>query len=117
MPAPPVTAVEQDVVVWRLADADREIDRVRLWCDLDLGDTAFERVAGGWELRRPVRVLPPLDRLEYLFEVTQDDETTSILDPGNPLRIGGAFGDHSWISLGYRPPAWLEIEPVAGDRQ
>ena len=117
MPAPQVTTVEEGVVIWRLASSDEPIDQVRLWSDFDLGDTSFEAVDGGWELQRHSENLPSVDRLEYLFEVTQGGQTHWRLDFGNPLRVGGAFGDHSWISLGYQPPAWLNIEPVRGDRQ
>ena len=116
MPAPQVTTVEDEAVTWRLASSDRKIDKVRLWSDFDLGDTSFEPVDGGWEMRQQTENLPPVDRLEYLFEVTEGGETDWRLDFGNPLRVGGAFGDHSWLSLGYQPPAWLEVEPVAGDR-
>jgi enterochelin esterase-like enzyme len=112
-----VTAVEDDEVVWRRAHAEEEPDGVRLWSDFDLGDTSFQRVDGGWELRLPRKKLPPVDRLEYLFEVTKGGETASVLDPGNPLKVGGAFGDHSWLSLGYQPPAWLDVQPVPGSRQ
>jgi enterochelin esterase family protein len=117
MPAPGVTAVDGDAVTWRLADPDRALDGVRLWSDFDLGDTAFVRTALGWELRRPVGALPRVDRLEYLFELTRNGDTASVVDPGNAQRVGGAFGDHSWLSLGYRPPAWLDVEPVPGARQ
>ena len=117
MPAPQVTTVEEEAVIWRLASSDVPIDQLRLWSDFDLGDTSFEAVDGGWELRRQTENLPPVDRLEHLFEVTQGGQTHWRLDFGNPLRVGGAFGDHSWISLGYQPPAWLDIEPVTGDRQ
>jgi enterochelin esterase family protein len=114
---PQVTALEGGEVVWRLPITEDEPDRVRLWSDFDLGDTSFQRGDCGWELRLPIQQLPPVDRLEYLFEVTRGDETASVLDPGNPRRVGGAFGDHSWLSLGYQPPAWLDIEPVRGERQ
>jgi enterochelin esterase family protein len=117
MPMPTVTAVEHDKVVWRLEDRGSDVDGVRLWSDFDLGDTSFRRVDGHWELRLPRGTLPPVDRLEYLFEVSRGDETVSVLDPGNPLRVGGAFGDHSWVSLGYRPPAWLDVPPVPGERR
>ena len=117
MPTPQVTTVEDGEVVWRLASADHQIEKVRLWSDFDLGDNAFEPVDGGWELRLRSENLPPVDRLEYLFEVTEGGETDWRLDFGNPLRVGGAFGDHSWLPLGYQPPSWLEVEPVAGDRR
>lgn len=117
MPNPLLTAVAPDAVVWRLPDSEGRVDRVRLWSDYDLGDTSFRRVPGGWELRRARAALPPVDRLEYLFEVTCGTATTSLLDEGNPLRVGGAFGDHSWLALDYRPPAWLAVEPLAASRQ
>jgi len=117
VPTPKVTAVENDTVVWRLAQTDSKVDAVRLWADFDLGDTSFRQVGGGWELRLPVTKLPPVDRLEYLFEVTRGNETVSLLDPGNAQRVGGAFGDHSWLALGYDPPGWLDISPVKGDRR
>jgi hypothetical protein len=49
--------------------------------------------------------------------MSMGDETVAVLDPGNPLRVGGAFGDHSWLSLSYRPPAWLEVPPLEGKGQ
>lgn len=117
MPGPRVTVVEPDAVVWRLADPDDAITGVRLWTDFDLDDTAFTRVDDGWELRRAPARLPPVDRLEYLFEVTRHGRTESVMDPGNPLRVGGAFGDHSCLRLDYLPPGWLDIEPISGERQ
>ena len=110
----PPTAVEDDVIAFRIADPEQLFGGVRLWCDLTLPDTTFERVAGGWELRLP---LPAVDRVEYLLEVTRADATESWLDPGNPLRVGGAFGDHSWLALpGYREPDWLLVAPVPHER-
>lgn len=100
-----------------LPDSDGEWDSVRLWSDFDLGDTSFERVPGGWQLRLAADRLPPVDRLEYLFEVDRNGATHTMLDPGNPRRVGGAFGDHSWWSFGYHPPAWLTVMPVYGERQ
>lgn len=114
---PHVTAVDASTVSWRLTDPAGTFDRVQLWTDFDLGDVAFERVPGGWLLRRARSTLPAVDRLEYLFELeSADEDPRSILDPGNPRRVGGAFGDHSWISLDYRPPAWLMVAPVRGQR-
>lgn len=112
-----MTTVDDDEVVWRLPAPEHEADAVRLWSDFDLGDTSFEPVADGWELRLLRRELPPVDRLEYLFEVARGDETRTLLDPGNPRTVGGAFGDHSWLSLDYQPPAWLDLDPISGDRR
>ena len=114
---PPTTVVQPDAVVWRLPDPGPDVDGVRLWSDFDLGDTSFRRGGDVWELRLLRTQLPPVDRLEYLFEVTRDGESASVLDPSNPQRVGGAFGDHSWVSLGYRPPSWLDAEPVPGGRR
>lgn len=111
MPDFPVTAVEGDGIRFRLADPGHALPGVRLWVDVDV-DVARDFVAcpGGWELG----VGPlPVDRVEYLFEVGD----VLVLDPGNPLTVPGAFGDHSWLPLpGYRPPAWLEQDGVAGLR-
>lgn len=105
-----MTAVEGDVVVVRYPDAEHHAEQVTLWTDLELGDTTFAEVAQGWELRL---VGLPVDRLEYLVSV--DDEMR--LDAGNPLVVPGAFGDHSWVPLpGYREPAWLGLDPIAGER-
>lgn len=105
------TAVEGDTIAFRLADPDHARTSVRLWCDLDLGaDLDLAEVPGGWELRLP---LPDLDCLEYMF----DSGDALELDPGNPDRVDGAFGEHSWLGLpGYAPPAWLGLEPVAAER-
>lgn len=103
------TAVDGESVVVRLADADHTAGTVTLWSDLELGDTTFTPVDGGWELT--LRDLP-VDRLEYLLEVDGDLAP----DPGNPQTVDGAFGAHSWVALpGYRPPAWLDAPKVDGE--
>jgi enterochelin esterase-like enzyme len=111
VPEFPATAVEGDTVVFRLADPGRELTTVRLWVDLDVRlERDLVRREGGWELR--VAALP-LDRVEYLLEA----DGLLVPDPGNPLRVGGAFGDHSWLPLpGYRPPGWLDLSPAPGLR-
>ena len=115
MPGPLVTTLGEAAIAFRLPDADGAATSVRLWCDLDLGDTAFAPVAGGWALDLPVGGADDvaIDRIEYLFDV----DGTLGLDPGNPLWVPGAFGDHSWLPLaGYSAPAWLDVEPAAGQR-
>ena len=111
MPEFPTTAVEGDGVVFRLADPDRELTTVRLWVDVDVPfERDLARREGGWELLVPSL---PVDRVEYLFEA----DGLLVPDPGNPLRVGGAFGDHSWLPLtGYHPPSWLDRRPVPGRR-
>jgi enterochelin esterase-like enzyme len=115
----PVTSVDADAVTFRLPHPPGA-SAVTVWSPLDLGGSACTRVGDRWEL---TVARPPVDRLEYLFEVTTGAGpsapavTTTTLDPGNPLRVGGAFGDHSWLAFpGYAPPGWLRLEPVAGER-
>ena len=115
MPGPLVTTLGERAIAFRLADPARAATSVRLWCDLELGDTTFDLVDGGWAMDLPVGGPDDvaIDRIEYLFDV--DGELG--LDPGNPLWVPGAFGDHSWLPLvGYAAPAWLDVDPVAGER-
>lgn len=114
MPSLLVTAVENDTIAFRLPDPDGVAEEVNLWCDLDLGDTSFTRVAGGWALDLPLGADgPAVDRFEYLVEV----DGVLGLDPGNPLAVAGAFGDHSWLPLpGYTAPAWLADAEVESRR-
>jgi enterochelin esterase-like enzyme len=69
-------------------------------------DPTFHRDGGAWVATIPA---PPVDRLEYLLVVRGPDGSESmVLDPTNPDRVAGVFGDHSLLELpGYRPPAWL----------
>lgn len=105
-PLPP-TAVERDVIAFRLADPAHDLGSVRLWAHLDLGDDLdLAPVDGGWELRLPH---PDVECLEYMIVVGDDFMT----DPGNPDLVDGAFGAHSWLALpGYAPPSWLDLEPA-----
>ncbi len=103
------TTVDGDVVVVRTPDPGGTATKVRLWSDLELGDTTFTQVEGGWELQLSDL---PVDRLEYLVDVDGDLAP----DPTNPQRVDGAFGAHSWVALdGYRPPAWLDAPTVSGE--
>jgi enterochelin esterase-like enzyme len=112
------TAVEDEEVVFRLADPEHERPGVRLWTDVEIevddeldAERDLHEVMGGWELRLRI---PPLDCLEYMFEIDGSLE----LDPGNPDQVDGAFGPHSLLLLpGYTPPAWLDDEPVASVRR
>src|SRR5215218_7845648 len=115
MPPLLTTSVEDEVIAFRLADPDASKGTVSLWCDLELKDTTFVPVPGGWALDLPYGgpADPAVDRIEYLFDV----DGALGLDPGNPLVVPGAFGDHSWLPLpGYAPPGWLARAPVLGDR-
>lgn len=103
------TTVDGDVVVVRLPDPGGTARKIRLWSDLDLGDTTFDEVEGGWELRLTDL---PVDRLEYLLDIDGDLSP----DPLNPQLVDGAFGAHSWVALDdYRPPAWLDAPTVSGE--
>lgn len=64
-----------------------------------------------WELTAPA---PDVDRLEYQFElVHRGGRSEWVVDPENPLRASGPWGDKSVVELpGYRPPDWLEHEPI-----
>jgi enterochelin esterase family protein len=106
-----VTEVEgDDVVVVRYADPGHAAGGLKVWAHLRLDDTSMRRVDGGWEVRLTDL---PVDRLEYLLDV--DGELC--LDPSNPRRVSGPFGDHSWVPLPrYREPAWLDGERLAGER-
>lgn len=119
--APGAHAVD-DRIAFRLTDSDSRLGSVHLWNELHLPDTAFTRTGTGegdtevsWELTLP---RPPVDRLEYMYAVREspdDEHATLLLDPANPLRVAGAFGDHSWLPLpGYREPDWLAVQPEQG---
>ena len=109
------TAVEDDEIVFRLSDSEHEYTDVTVWFDVELAtdgqsELAMTEVQGGWELRL---ALPDLDCLEYLFDV----DGTLAPDPGNPDRVEGAFGPHSWLAMpGYQPPAWLDVDAAPGQR-
>jgi enterochelin esterase family protein len=102
-------------VALRLADPDGTFTAVRLASDLPLTDAqrSFARNGDGWRLELE---LPDILRLEYKLEVEHaDGGVEHVCDPGNPKRAPGAFGEKSVLELpGYRPPAWLEAEPVPG---
>jgi enterochelin esterase-like enzyme len=99
----------------RLADPDGRYTAVRLASDLHLSEAerSFARVDGEWVLE-----LAPRDvrRLEYQLElVDAEGEVEYALDPGNPHRAPGAFGEKSVLLLpGYEPPDWLAQEGVEG---
>jgi enterochelin esterase family protein len=91
---------------------------------LSLRDRGYRRVALAHELRQPRLVpfrrrgtlwelqleRPAVDRLEYLLELEhRNGRVERILDPDNPLRAPGAFGEKSVLEFpGYVAPAWVE---------
>ena len=110
--------VEGDQIVFRYKDALRVLRGVRLQQDVRLpGDRlGFERSGGEWVLRVP---RPDVDRMEYSFELQLADGSSSwVIDPDNPERVGGAFGDKSVLLLPeYVAPAWTSADPPRGPRR
>jgi enterochelin esterase family protein len=105
----------------KLADPDERYSAVRLHSDLPALE--YERAGAEWTLDLGGA---PVTRLEYELELVHADGGSEwVLDPGNPLRAPGAFGDKSVLLLdGYREPGWLgeagieaaERELVVGGR-
>jgi enterochelin esterase family protein len=99
----------------RVADPEGRYAAVRLASDLHLSEAerSFARVAGGWVLDLRPR---DVQRLEYELElVGADGDVEHALDPANPHRAPGAFGEKSVLLLpGYRPPAWLDAPAAEG---
>ena len=114
MLAAPRTESPPGPVTFTLADDGRQLRAVRLWQEVRLrGDQLdLRRVGDVWSVTVP---RPAVDRMEYLFELTHaDGRRETMCDPANPLRVGGAFGDHSVLEFaGYRRPSWLAVEPSA----
>lgn len=101
-------------VRFRLPDPDHRFTAVRLEVDSVVPARTHElaRRDGRWELRLP---RPPLQRLEYTFAATDAAGTTTVVDPGNPVRVETAFGPRSVVELpGYAAPAWLARPGVPG---
>ncbi len=105
-------AVDADGVTFRFADPDSQLFAVDLVQEVGLPRTgpAFTKVSGGWEVRFP---RPVVDRFEYMLELTHPDGSSElVLDPANPLRSPGAFGEKSVLEFpDYRPPDWLAKVP------
>jgi enterochelin esterase-like enzyme len=108
-------ARDDGTVDFELIDRSGRLAAVRLAQEIGLaGPLDLTRTRGAWRLRLP---RPDVDRMEYLFELEDHNgNRTTIPDPGNPHRAGGAFGDKSVLEFpGYQAPAWLATDPVPGD--
>ncbi|MFZ0165204.1 MAG: hypothetical protein WAL12_16610, partial [Trebonia sp.] len=84
--------MSEDAVTFRLADPEHRLAGVRLVQDVRIpGDQlGFHRSGDGWKL---VIDRPPVNRMEYLLELRHaDGGTETVLDPGNPRQVAGAFG-------------------------
>jgi enterochelin esterase-like enzyme len=107
--------VDPTEVRFSLPDPERKLRRVVLAQEVSrprLGPS-FTRRGDRWICSFP---RPDADRFEYLLELTwRRGRRELALDPTNPLRATGPFGDKSVVELeGYRPPAWLAVEPHPG---
>jgi enterochelin esterase family protein len=98
-------------LTFRFADPDGRYAAVRLCSDLH-GPREFARDGDAWVLTIDARVA----RLEYKLELEQPDGTTeTVLDPDNPERAPGVFGEKSvMLTPDYQPPAWLDADAVEG---
>jgi enterochelin esterase-like enzyme len=101
---------------WHLDDPGRSWTRVRLVPPgLSRDPVDLAREGEGWELEVP---RPPVDRIEYRFEVhAPDGRVETINDPANPLRAPGVFGEPSVLELPeYVAPWWLGAEAGEWER-
>jgi enterochelin esterase family protein len=98
-------------LTFRFADPDGRYAAVRLCSDLP-GPRDFARDGDDWVLT----IETPVARLEYQLELEHaEGGTETVLDPDNPERAPGAFGEKSvMLTPGYEPPAWLSAETVEG---
>jgi enterochelin esterase-like enzyme len=104
-------------LVFRHPDPDEALEGVRLQQDVRLPGEAldFTRVGDEWVLRVP---RPEVDRMEYSFELLRDGGSEWVVDEGNPVRVGGAFGDKSVLEMPeYEAPAWTAADPPRGPRR
>ena len=102
-------------MTFRLADPESRYAAVRLSSDLPLSDEerSFTRAGDEWVLEID---LPHLARLEYELQlIDADGASEHVLDPANPHRAPGAFGEKSVVlAPGYEAPAWLSAPAVEG---
>jgi enterochelin esterase family protein len=99
-------------LVFRVADPRRRFAAVRLAHELrERLPHAFVRRGRAWVLTASA---PDVARFEYQFELVDGKGTSEwILDPANPRRASGPWGEKSvWEEPGYEPPQWVAAEPV-----
>ncbi len=103
-------------MTFEVADPGHHCRSVRLWQEVRVpGDQLdFTYVGAEWVLTLD---RPPVRRMEYLLELTHGDGgSETVPDPGNPVRVDGAFGVHSVLEFpDYLLPAWLDA-PATGSR-
>jgi enterochelin esterase family protein len=108
--------MSDQTLTFRMPDPEHRLTGVRLQQDVRLpGELlGFTRDGDDWVLTVP---RPDVDRVEYSFELQSDGGSEWVCDPGNPLRVGGAFGDKSVLELPeYAAPTWLQADPPRGTR-
>lgn len=103
-------AVGATDVRFRLRLGDDDVRAVHLRQEISrprVGPALRRGLSGLWECRIP---RPPVDRMEYQFELERRDGTRERrLDPHNPRRAPGPFGEQSVVAFpGYQSPAWIE---------
>ncbi len=110
-----MSRITERTVTFLLADPERRLAGVRLVQDVRIpGDRlGFHRGGDGWEL---VIDRPPVSRMEYLLELRQQNGSVeTVLDPGNPRQVAGAFGPKSVLEFPeYTPPGWLSATAAPG---
>lgn len=97
---------------FQIPDPRRRLAAVRLAHQLrGLLPHELTRNGRGWEL---TATAPDVARFEYQLELVDSSGASEwILDPHNPRRASGPWGDKSvWEAPGYEAPAWLDWEPV-----
>jgi enterochelin esterase-like enzyme len=108
--------MSERTVTFRMADPERRLAGVRLVQDVRIpGDRlGFRRGGDSWELAID---RPPVNRMEYKLELSyQNGGVETVLDPGNPRQVAGAFGPKSVLEFpGYTPPGWLSSPAGPGD--
>jgi enterochelin esterase-like enzyme len=111
-----MSRISERTVTFLLADPERRLAGVRLVQDVRIpGDRlGFHRGGDGWEL---VIDRPPVTRMEYLLELRQQNGSVeTVLDPGNPWQVAGAFGPKSVLEFPeYTPPGWLSATAAPGN--
>lgn len=105
-------------VTFEVADSAQPLAGVRLRQEarIPADQLNFRRDGHRWQLEV---ARPPVSRMEYLLELSYADGSSELVtDPGNPLRVQGAFGPKSVLEFpGYSPPRWLKSPADPGRGQ
>lgn len=108
MPGPDVSA---ERALLTLPDPGRRWSAVRLEVDwVAPGGREYTWSDGVWSLELP---RPAAWRIEYQLTLCDEGEPEWTVDPTNPRRVPGPFGDKSEIRFpDYREPVWLPTVPA-----